>query len=173
MKYKNLSVDVLRKLLNDELRVRMKKNLVRYKSLLDMLEDIIEKYENNIINSTKVIEKLIELAKEIKRVEKQGEEVGLSEEEMAFYDAISTGRKAINGNGELKELVRDLVKIIKRDLAIDWMNSEIIKARIRANVKLLLLRKGYKAEESEKVLDLIYQQAFSLYRDFVPVGVMS
>jgi len=168
MKYRNLSVDVLRKLLNDELRMRMKKNLVRYKSLLDMLEDIIEKYENNIINSTQVIEKLIELAKEIRKVEKQGEGIGLSEEEMAFYDAISVGRKAINGNGELKELVRELVKIIKRDLAIDWTNSEIIKARIRANVKLLLLRKGYKAEESEKVLDLIYQQAFSLYRDFVP-----
>jgi type I restriction enzyme R subunit len=171
LKYKNLSVDVLRKLLNDELRVRMKKNLVRYKSLLDMLEDIIEQYENNIINSTKVIEKLIELAKEIRKVEKQGEGIGLSEEEMAFYDAISVGRKAINGNGELKELVRELVKIIKRDLAIDWMNNDIIKARIRANVKLLLLRKGYKAEESEKVLDLIYQQAFSLYRDFVPVMV--
>ncbi len=93
----------------------------------------------------------------------------VSEEEMAFYDAISVGRKAINENGELKELVRELVKIIKRDLAIDWMNNDIIKARIRANVKLLLLRKGYKAEESEKVLDLIYQQAFSLYRDFVPV----
>jgi len=168
MKYRNLSVDVLRKLLNDELRVRMRKNLVRYKSLLDMLEDIIEKYENNIINSTKVIEKLIELAKEIKKVEKLNEDIGLSEEEMAFYDAISTGRKAINGNGELKELVRELVRIIKRDLAIDWMNNDIIKARIRANVKLLLLRKGYKAEESEKVLDLIYQQAFSLYRDFVP-----
>jgi type I restriction enzyme R subunit len=168
LKYKNLSVDVLRKLLNDELRVRMRKNLVRYKSLLDMLEDIIEKYENNIINSTKVIEKLIELAKEIRKVEKLNEDIGLSEEEMAFYDAISAGRKAINGNGELKELVRELVKIIKRDLAIDWMNSEIIKARIRANVKLLLLRKGYRAEESEKVLDLIYQQAFSLYRDFVP-----
>lgn len=168
MKYRNLSVDVLRKLLNDELRVRMRKNLVRYKSLLDMLEDIIEKYENNIINSTKVIEKLIELAKEIRKVENLNEEVGLSEEEMAFYDAISSGRKAINGNGELKELVRELVKIIKRDLAIDWMNNDIIKARIRANVKLLLLRKGYKAEESEKVLDLIYQQAFSLYRDFVP-----
>ncbi|MBI2514939.1 type I restriction endonuclease subunit R [Candidatus Wolfebacteria bacterium] len=168
LKYKNLSVDVLRKLLNDELRVRMRKNLVRYKSLLDMLEDIIEKYENNIINSTKVIEKLIELAKEIRKVEKQGEGIGLSEEEMAFYDAISVGRKAINGNGKFKELVRELVKIIKRDLAIDWMNNDIIKARIRANVKLLLLRKGYKAEESEKVLDLIYQQAFSLYRDFVP-----
>jgi len=172
LKYRNLSVDVLRKLLNDELRVKMRTNLVRYKSLLDMLEDIIEKYENNIINSTKVIEKLIELAKEIKKVEGLSTDMGLSEEEMAFYDAISAGRKSINGNGELKELVRELVKIIKRDLSIDWMNSEIIKARIRANVKLLLLRKGFKAEESEKVLDLIYQQAFSLYRDFVPAGMI-
>ena len=171
LKYKNLSIDVLRKLLHDELRVRMKTNLVRYKSLLDMLEDIIEKYENNIINSTKVIEKLIELAKEIKKVEKLSEGMGLSEEEMAFYDAISLGKKSINSNGELKELVKDLVKIIKRDLTIDWMNNDIIKARIRANVKLLLLRKGFKAEESEKVLGLIYQQAFSLYRDFVPAMV--
>jgi len=169
LKYKNLSVDVLRKLLNDELRVKMRMNLVRYKSLLDMLEDIIEQYENNIINSTKVIEKLIDLAKEIKKVEGLGADMGLSEEEMAFYDAISAGRKSINGNGELKELVRELVKTIKRDLSIDWMNNDIIKARIRANVKLLLLRKGFKTEESEKFLDLIYQQAFSLYRDFVPV----
>lgn len=171
MKYKNLSVDVLRKLLNDELRMRMKKNLVRYKSLLDMLEDIIEKYENNIINSTKVIDKLIDLAKEIKKADKVSEEAGLSEEEMAFYDAISTGRKSINGNEELKELVRELVRVIKRDLSIDWTNSEIIKARLRANIKLLLLRKGFKTEESEVVLDLIYQQAFSLYKDYVSATI--
>lgn len=79
-------------------------------------------------------------------------------------------RQAGNGNGELKELVRELVKIIKRDLAIDWMNNDIIKARIRANVKLLLLQKGLKPEESEGMLDLIYQQAFSLYGDFIPAG---
>ena len=167
MKYKNLSIDVLRKLLNDELRVRMKTNLVRYKSLLDMLEDIIEKYENNIINSTKVIEKLIELARKIKKIEKMGDKLGLSEEELAFYDAISAGRKSIDGDGELKELVRELVKIIKRDLSIDWMNNDIINARIRANVKLLLLRKGFEPEESENVLKLIYQQILSLYKDFV------
>lgn len=169
MKYKNLSIEILRKLLNDEIRIRMKRNLIRYKSLFEMLENIIEKYENNIINSTKVIEELIELAKEIKNIEKQGEGIGLSEEEMAFYDAILAGPKRIKRNGELKELVRELVKIIKRDLAVDWTNNDVIKSRIRANVRVLLFRKGYKAEESEKILDLIYQQAFSLYRDFVPV----
>jgi len=169
LKYKNLSIDVLRKLLQDELRIRTKTNLVRYKSLLDMLEDIIEKYENNIINSTKVIEKLIELAKEIKKVEKIGKKIGLSEEGVAFYDAISLGRKSLNGNGDLKEIVKELVKIIRRDTAVvDWTNNDIIKARMRANVKLLLLRKGFKMEESEKVLELIYQQAFLLYKDFTP-----
>jgi type I restriction enzyme R subunit len=168
LKYKNLSIDILRKLLDDELRVRMKKNIIRYKSLLDMLQDIIEKYENNIINSTKVIEKLIELAKEIKRVEELNEQLGLSEEEMAFYDAIAAGRKAINRDEELKQMVRELVRIIKRDLTVDWTNNDIIKSRIRANVKLLLLRKGYKTEERENILDLIYQQALSLYKDFAP-----
>jgi len=168
MKYKNLSVDVLRKLLNDELRIRMKTNLIRYKSLLDMLEDIIEKYEDNIINSTKVIEKLIELAKEIKKVDKLGDNLGLSKEELAFYDAISTGKKSIDGDGELKKLVKELVKIIKRDLSIDWMNNDIIKARIHANVKLLLLKKGFEPEESENILKLIYQQILSLYRDLAP-----
>jgi len=168
MKYKNLSVDVLRKLLNDELRIRMKTNLIRYKSLLDMLEDIIEKYEDNIINSTKVIEKLIELAKEIKKVEKLGDNLGLSKEELAFYDAISAGKKSIDGDGELKKLVKELVKIIKRDLSIDWMNNDIIKARIHANVKLLLLKKGFEPEESENILKLIYQQILSLYRDLAP-----
>lgn len=169
LKYKNLSIDVLRKLLNDELRIRQGKNLVRYKSLLDLLEEIIEKYENNIISSTKVIEQLIELAKEIRRVEHLNEDMGLSDEEMAFYDAISAGRKAINGNGELKELVQELVKIIKRDLAVDWTNNDIIQARIRANVKLFLLRKGYKMDESAGVLDTIFRQAVALYRDFMPV----
>ena len=170
IKYKNLSVDVLKKLLNDELRMHMKKNLIRYRSLLEMLEEIIEKYENNIINSTKVIEKLIELAKDIKAVEDVGVELGLSEEEMAFYDVMTGGKDVIKDDEQLKELIRELVKVIKRDLTVDWLNNDIIKSRIRANVKLLLLRKGYKREESEKVLDMIYQQAFSLYGDFVPVA---
>jgi type I restriction enzyme R subunit len=168
MKYKNLSIDVLRKLLSDELRLRTRKNLVRYQSLIELLENIIEEYENNIISSSKVIERLLELANEIKKVEKAGLASGLSEEEMAFYDAISAGRKAVNGNGELKVLVKELVRVVKRDLTVDWTNNDTIKARIRANVKLLLLRKGFKPEEGERIFDLVYQQIKLLYRDFVP-----
>jgi len=104
----------------------------------------------------------------IKKVDKLGDNLGLSKEELAFYDAISTGKKSIDGDGELKKLVKELVKIIKRDLSIDWMNNDIIKARIHANVKLLLLKKGFEPEESENILKLIYQQILSLYRDLAP-----
>jgi len=166
MKFKNLSIEVLRKLLRDELRIRMRKNTVRYRSLMELLEQIIEDYENNIINSTKVIERLIELAQQIKSAEKAGANVGLSEEEMAFYDAISAGKKAIKQNSELKKLVQDLVRVIKRDLSVDWTNNEIIKSRIRANVRLLLLQNQFPPEESENILDLIFQQASLLYRDY-------
>ncbi|RMF92726.1 MAG: type I restriction endonuclease subunit R [Candidatus Schekmanbacteria bacterium] len=168
LKYKNLSIEVLRKLLHDALKVRMRKNLIRYKSLLEMLEDIIEKYENRVINSTKVIEKLIELAKEIQKTEAYSRRERLSEEEMAFYDAISAGKKAARNNQALKELVRELVKVIKRDLAIDWTNNDIIKARLRANVRRLLLQRGYKAQEIEVVIKAIYRQALSLYKDYIP-----
>ncbi len=170
MKFKNLAVDVLRKLLQDELRMRMKNNVVRFKSLMELLEHIIEEYENNIIDSTKVIERLIELAHDIKKAEYAGEKIGLSEEEMAFYDALSAGsKKAIKDNQWVKGFVKELVKAIKRDLAVDWTNNEVIKSRIRANVRLMLLRSNqFSAPEGEQVVDLIYQQAFAMYHDFIP-----
>ncbi|MEM3609485.1 MAG: type I restriction endonuclease subunit R [Candidatus Anstonellales archaeon] len=168
MKYRNLAVEVLRKLLEDELRIRVRKNASRYKSLLELLENTIEEYENNIISSTKVIERLIELAKEIRMAEKAGENLGLSEEELAFYDIIVGGKKAINRNGEIKKIVKELLKIIKRDLSIDWTNNDIIKARIRADVRVLLLQNKFSVEESETLLESIFQQARLLYNDWVP-----
>lgn len=164
---KNLTIEAIRKLLDDELRMRLKTNLLRYRSLLEILDEIIEEYENNIINSSKVIERLIELAEEIRTAERAGDVLGLSEEEMAFYDALSQGKKALRDK-ELKGLVKELVKTIKRDIAIDWTNHEIIKARIRANVRLLLLRHDVSFEEVDIITDRIYEQAFYLYKDYQP-----
>lgn len=169
MKFKNLAIETLRKLLQDELRLRMRKNLIRYKSLMELLENIIEEYENNIINSTKVIERLIELANEIKAVEKTAANLDLSEEELAFYDAMSEGKIAIKKNGGLKAVVKELTHTIKRDLTVDWTSNEIIKARIRANIRLLLLRNKFPQQNAEFILDLIFNQAQSLYRDYVPM----
>ena len=166
LKYKNLAVEVLKKLLSDELRVRVKKNVTRYETLMRLLEQIIEEYENNIINSSKVIERLVELAKEIKKTELAMRDTGLTEEEAAFYDLVSKGKHAIARNGELKALVKEMVSLIKRDLTVDWSNSEVIKSRIRANVRLMLLRKQVPAEEAEVLVESIYNQAFALFRDF-------
>ncbi len=168
MRLKNLAIEALKKLLRDELRIRVRKNFVRYKSLMELLEKIIEEYENNIISSAKVIERLIHLAREIKSAQSAGDQLGLNEEETAFYDAISAGKKVIAKNGELKKIVKELTCTIKRDLSIDWTNNEIIKARIRANIRLLLLRNQYPVKQNEQTLDLIFQQAFSLYRDWSP-----
>lgn len=173
LKYKNLAVEVLKKLLNDELRMRTKKNVTRYETLMRLLEQIIEEYENNIINSGKVIERLVELGREIKKTELAMRDTGLTEEEAAFYDLVSNGKHRIARNGEMKEFVRELVSIIKRDLAVDWSNSEVIKSRIRANIRLMLLRKQVPVEEAEVLVESVYDQTLALFRDFIPASVMS
>ena len=91
----------------------------------------------------------------------------LTEQELAFYDAIAS-KKIINQDERIKKLVKELVKTIEKDLTIDWTNNEIIKARIRDNARLLLLRNQFQPKEAEEITNLIYQQAFNLYRDFVP-----
>jgi len=167
IKYKNLAIEILKKLLSDEISLRMRKNTIRYKSLLEILEKIIEEYEDRVISAAKVIERLIELAKEIKKTDKKAKQMDLTEEELAFYDAIAS-KKMIHQDERIKELVKELVKMIRRDLTIDWTNNEIIKARIRDNARLLLLRNQFQPKETEEITNLIYQQATLLYRDYVP-----
>ncbi len=167
IKYKNLAIEILKKLLNDEINLRMRKNAIRYKSLLELLEKIIEEYEDRVISASKVIERLIELAKEIKKSDETAGQMDLSEEELAFYDAIAS-QKMINQDERIKELVKELVKLIRRDLTIDWTNNEIIKARMRDNARLLLLRNQFQPKETEEITNLIYQQAFYLYKDYIP-----
>ena len=162
---KNLTIEAIKKLLNDDLRMRMKTNLFRYQSLLKMLEEIIEEYENNIINSSKVIEKLIELAKEIRKAQGVCEELGLTPEETAFYDALSVGKKALKDQ-DFKDLVKKIVKTLRRDIVIDWTNHEIIKARIRADVRLVLLQHNISLNEVDQMIERIYEQAINLYKDY-------
>jgi type I restriction enzyme R subunit len=171
IKYKNLAIEILKKLLSDEISLRMRKNAIRYKSLLEILEKIIEEYEEKVISSSKVVERLIELAKEIKSLDKETKQMDLSEEELAFYDAI-VSKKIVNQNGEIKKIVKELVKIIEKDLTIDWTNNEIINARIRDNARLLLLKNQFQPKEVEEITNLIYQQAFCLYKDYIPITVI-
>lgn len=166
LKYKNLTIEILKKLLNDELKFRSKRNIIRYKSLSELLQKTIDQYEDNIINSSKVIERLIELAKEIKKVEKEGVNIGLTEEELAFYDVMSSGKSVLKKSEKIKDFVKELVRVIKRDLTVDWTNKEIIKARIKTNIKLMLFKNKFPIDEAEYMVDQIYTQARFLYKDF-------
>jgi type I restriction enzyme R subunit len=165
MRYKNIAVEVLKKLLNDEIRIRMRKNIIRYKTLQELLEKIIEDYEKNIKNSASTLERLIRLAKKIKETEEKNVINGLNEEEVAFFDILSVHK---NNRDELKNISKDLVKTIRSNLTVDWTHNEIIKPRIRANLSLLLLQKGFSPKELPKILESIMQQANLLYRDYSP-----
>lgn len=168
--FKNLTIEAIKKLLQDELKMRRRTNILRFDTLLNKLEQIIEEYENNIINSSKVIEKLIELANEIKKASEAGKEFGLSPEEMAFYDALSEGKKSLK-NINLKRIVKDIIHAIRADIAIDWTNHEIIKARVRADVRLVLLRNNISFDEVDEIVNKVYAQAESLYRDYPAVYI--
>lgn len=164
---KNLTIESVHKFFEDELRLREKSNILRYRTLLEKLEEIIEEYENNILNSSKVIEQLIQLAKEIKEAEKAGEDLGLKPEEMAFYDALSQGKKAMKDR-KIKDLVKEIVKSVRRDLQIDWTSQEVTKARIRTDIRLLLLQNDYPFEEVDRITERVFEQAFCLYKDYQP-----
>lgn len=164
-KLKNLTIEAISKLLKEELQLKIKTNRTRYTTLLELLEEAIEQYENNIINSARLVERLVEVAREIKKAEEDGKELNLSQEELSFYDALSEGKQKIKKN-EMTSLAREIVKAIKRDISIDWTNHEIIKARIRANVRFVLLRHQIEVEDLEPLTEKIYDQAIIMYQNY-------
>lgn len=167
VKYENLRIELLRKLLEDQIRVRMKRNYLRYKSFKELLERTIQRYHNNAITSAEVIKTLIELARELRKAAMEGKELGLSEEELAFYDALAQGIEGLEFNEEVREIVRELVNTIKRNLTIDWTKHEMVKSRIRASVKRLLRRKGFKPKKT--LIENIMKQAETLYKNWPSV----
>ncbi|MBN1763491.1 MAG: type I restriction endonuclease subunit R [Methanomicrobia archaeon] len=169
IEYKNLQVEVLKKLLNDEITGKMKKNVVTYRSFKDMLEKTIARYQTRAIESAEVIERLVDMARELRTVEHRGEKLGLSDEEIAFYDAVAQGREYIETHEQLLELAKKLVVTIKRNLSIDWTDQENVKSKIRASVRRLLKREGFTPEVYEPIVGIIMEQAISLYQDYVPL----
>ncbi|HEC57421.1 MAG TPA: type I restriction endonuclease subunit R [Candidatus Syntrophoarchaeum butanivorans] len=163
IKFPNLRIEILRRLIEGEIRVRMRKNAIRYRPFKEMLEKTIKSYHNRLISSTEVVLRLIEIAKEINRSAKEGELLGLNDEELAFYDALSQGRDTLIGDDELKEIVRELVETIKGNITIDWNNHEMTKARVRASVRRLLRKRGFEPSKQDWLVNSIMQQAEALY----------
>ena len=144
MKHQNLALELLKKILNDEIRSRSKTNLVRSKALLEMLETAIKKYQNNLLSTAEIIQELIELAREIKASDQRGAKLGLSEDELAFYDALEINDSAVQvlGDEQLRLIAREIAEKVKANATIDWTIRESARAKLMVLVKRTLNKYG-------------------------------
>jgi type I restriction enzyme R subunit len=168
MEQKNLAVELLRKLLNDEIKSRTKRNAMQSKKLSEMLANAIRKYQNNVLTAAEVIQELIEMGKEIKASDLEAQEVGLSDYEYAFYMALADNdsAKEVMDNNTLKDLAIVLVNLIRKNASIDWTKREKVRIKMRALVKTTLKRFGYPPDLEKIATENILKQAELLADEF-------
>jgi len=161
MEHKNLAMETLKKLLNDEIKARAKKNLVQSRSLMEMLERSIQRYQSKVITAAEVIQELIELAKEMQKGDGRCAELGLTDDECAFYDAVANNKSArdLMQDDQLRELARVLVDRVKKNATIDWTIKESVKARLRVIVKRTLRQYGYPPDQQKLATETVLKQA--------------
>lgn len=172
MEHKNIAMEVLRKLLNDEIKSRMKKNLVQSRTLMEMLEDSINRYHNKAITAVEVIEELIKLSKEIKEMDKEPAEMGLTDYEYAFYTAIADNESAreLMQKETLRELAIVLYQRVKENVSIDWTIKESVRAKLRVVVKRTLRQYGYPPDMQALATEIVLKQAEMIADELVQVA---
>jgi type I restriction enzyme R subunit len=158
---RNLAVELLQKLLNNELKIRSKKYLVQSRSFGEMLEATIRRYQNRTIEAAQVIAELIELAKQMREGQKRGEKLGLTDDEIAFYDALEVNDSAVKELGDpiLKKIAQELVAHVRKSVTIDWTLRESARAQIRVLVRRILRKYGYPPDKQEKATQTVLEQA--------------
>lgn len=161
MKHKNLAFELLKKLLNDEVKTRQKTNMVQSKKFSEMIENAVRKYQNNLISSAEVIQELINLAKDIKEADRRGEDLGLDFREFAFYSALEVNDSAVSilGDDILRHIARELVDTIRSNSSIDWTVRENVQAKMRIAVKKILRKHGYPPDLEVKATETVLEQA--------------
>ncbi len=161
MKHKNLAIELLKKILNDEIKSRLRTNLVKSKKFLEMLETAIKKYQNNLLTTAQIIEELIRIAKEVKHSDDDAKRLGLSQDELAFYDALETNDSAVKvlGDETLKIIAKEIADKVKRNATIDWTIRESARAKLMVLVKRTLTKYGYPPDKQQKAIDTVLKQA--------------
>jgi type I restriction enzyme R subunit len=168
MPQRNLAVELLQKLLKGELATRRRKNVVQARSFAEMLGQTIRRYQNRAIEAAQVIEELIWLAKEMREANARGEALRLSEDELAFYDALETNDSAVKvlGDDTLRTIAQELVKTVRANVTIDWTLRENVRAQLRVLVKRILRKYGYPPDKQEKATETVLEQAALLSADW-------
>ena len=169
MPHRNLAVELLQKLLRGEVSNRRRKNVVQARSFAEMLERTLRRYQNRAIEAAQVIEELIELAREMREANARGERLGLTDDELAFYDALETNDSAVQvlGDETLRTIARELVDTVRGNVTIDWTLRENIRANLRRLVRRILRRHGYPPDKREKATQTVLEQAEVLSEEWV------
>ena len=164
MPQRNLAVELLQKLLKGELAVRRRRNVVQARSFAEMLEQTIRRYQSRAVEAAQVIEELIGLAREMRAATARGEALGLSEDELAFYDALGVNDSAVRvlGDGTLRGIARELVETVRNNVTIDWTLRENVRAHLRRLVRRVLRKHGYPPDKQESATRTVLEQAEAL-----------
>jgi type I restriction enzyme, R subunit len=171
MPQKNLAFEALRKLLNDEIKFISKKNIVQGKSFMDMLDKTIKRYTNKSVEAAQVIEELIELARRVREQKTRGSQQNMTDDEIAFYDALEVNDSAVQvlGNETLRKIALELTRMIRTSVTIDWTQRDSVQAEIRLKVKKILRKYGYPPDKQENATRTVLQQAELIAKDWVAV----
>ena len=172
MPHRNLAVEMLRKLLEGEIKTRGRKNIVQARSFAEMLEKSLVKYQNRAIETAQVIEELIALAKEMRQAQQRGESLGLSDDEVAFYDALEVNDSAVKvlGDATLRLIAQELLRAVRNSVTIDWTVRENVRAQMRVLIKRILRRYGYPPDKQARATELVLEQAEVLCKDWTAAG---
>jgi type I restriction enzyme R subunit len=164
MPQRNLAVELLQKLLKGEIRTRSRGNVVQARSFAEMLEKALRRYQNRAIGTAQIIEELIQLAKDMRAAEARGESLGLSNDELAFYDALATNDSAVDvlGDETLRMIARELVTTVRKNITIDWTIRDNVRAHLRVLVKRILRKYGYPPDLQERATNTVLEQAETL-----------
>lgn len=165
----NLAFEALKKLLNDEIRLITKRNIVQSKSFMDMLDKTIKRYTNRTVEAAQVIEQLIELARKVREEKNRGALKNMSDDELAFYDALGANDSAIQvlGNETLRMIALELTQMIRNSVTIDWTRRDSVQAEIRLKVKKILRKYGYPPDKQEFATHTVLEQAALVAREWV------
>ena len=168
MPQRNLAVELLQKLIKGEIKTRSRKNIVQARSFAEMLEKSLIRYQNRAIETAQVIEELIALAKELRAAEQRGEQLGLTEDEVAFYDALGVNDSAVAvlGDETLRMIAQELVRAVRNSVTIDWTVRENVRAHMRVIIKRILRRYGYPPDKQARATELVLEQAEVLCHDW-------
>jgi len=171
LEHKNLAAELLRKLLSDEIKTGGKRNVVQSRAFSEMLKKSLLAYQNRAIATHEIIEELINLAKEMRDAAHRGEDLGLSDDELAFYDALAQNASAVQAMGidELKAIAGELVTRVRESVTIDWTVRESARAKIRVMVRRILRKHGYPPDLQAEATKLVLEQAEALCADWAVV----